>query len=98
MSLSILGAAPVCDISKSGTRICATGPVTSERVTQSAAPVIPVVMAGIIAIYGLVVAVVITQDMLSTADFSGTLLLTVASLSPVINVVTCFSLSCCITD
>lgn len=44
---------------KSGTGISAMAVMKPELIMKS---VIPVVMAGIIAIYGLVVAVVITQD------------------------------------
>ena len=48
---------------KSGTGISAMAVMKPELIMKS---VIPVVMAGIIAIYGLVVAVVIIQDIPST--------------------------------
>lgn len=57
-SFSALGAA--YGTAKSGTGISAMAVMRPELIMKS---VIPVVMAGIIAIYGLVVAVVITQNM-----------------------------------
>ncbi|XP_059179159.1 V-type proton ATPase 16 kDa proteolipid subunit c-like [Physella acuta] len=58
ISFCALGAA--YGTAKSGTGISAMAVMKPELIMKS---VIPVVMAGIIAIYGLVVAVVITQDM-----------------------------------
>ncbi|KAK7503862.1 hypothetical protein BaRGS_00004985 [Batillaria attramentaria] len=58
MSFCALGAA--YGTAKSGTGISAMAVMRPELIMKS---VIPVVMAGIIAIYGLVVAVVITQNM-----------------------------------
>ncbi|KAL8580989.1 hypothetical protein ACOMHN_048023 [Nucella lapillus] len=58
MSFCALGAA--YGTAKSGTGISAMAVMRPELIMKS---VIPVVMAGIIAIYGLVVAVVITQSM-----------------------------------
>ena len=57
MSFLALGAA--YGTAKSGTGISAMAVMKPELIMKS---VIPVVMAGIIAIYGLVVAVVIIQD------------------------------------
>jgi len=61
MSFCALGAA--YGTAKSGTGISAMAVMKPELIMKS---VIPVVMAGIIAIYGLVVAVVIIQDIPST--------------------------------
>lgn len=61
MSFCALGAA--YGTAKSGTGISAMAVMKPELIMKS---VIPVVMAGIVAIYGLVVAVVITQDMPNT--------------------------------
>ncbi|CAG5130708.1 unnamed protein product [Candidula unifasciata] len=61
ISFCALGAA--YGTAKSGTGISAMAVMKPELIMKS---VIPVVMAGIIAIYGLVVAVVITQDISST--------------------------------
>ncbi|KAI8761782.1 V-type proton ATPase 16 kDa proteolipid subunit [Biomphalaria glabrata] len=61
ISFCALGAA--YGTAKSGTGISAMAVMKPELIMKS---VIPVVMAGIIAIYGLVVAVVITQDIVAT--------------------------------
>ncbi|KAH9509959.1 V-type proton ATPase 16 kDa proteolipid subunit [Bulinus truncatus] len=61
ISFCALGAA--YGTAKSGTGISAMAVMKPELIMKS---VIPVVMAGIIAIYGLVVAVVITQDIVET--------------------------------
>ncbi|BFZ14867.1 hypothetical protein BsWGS_17906 [Bradybaena similaris] len=61
ISFCALGAA--YGTAKSGTGISAMAVMKPELIMKS---VIPVVMAGIIAIYGLVVAVVITQDISSS--------------------------------
>uniref|UniRef100_A0A0B7BT70 V-type proton ATPase proteolipid subunit n=1 Tax=Arion vulgaris TaxID=1028688 RepID=A0A0B7BT70_9EUPU len=61
ISFCALGAA--YGTAKSGTGISAMAVMKPELIMKS---VIPVVMAGIIAIYGLVVSVVITQDMPAT--------------------------------
>ncbi|XP_046325799.1 V-type proton ATPase 16 kDa proteolipid subunit c-like [Haliotis cracherodii] len=61
MAFCALGAA--YGTAKSGTGISAMAVMRPELIMKS---VIPVVMAGIIAIYGLVVAVVITQNMTAT--------------------------------
>lgn len=65
MSFCALGAA--YGTAKSGTGISAMAVMRPELIMKS---VIPVVMAGIIAIYGLVVAVVITQNMSGDASYT----------------------------
>jgi len=65
MSFCALGAA--YGTAKSGTGISAMAVMRPELIMKS---VIPVVMAGIIAIYGLVVAVVITQNMTDDASYT----------------------------
>lgn len=65
LSLSAMGAA--YGTAKSGTGIAAMSVMRPELIMRS---VIPVVMAGIIGIYGLVVAAVITNNITNDGQYS----------------------------